>query len=143
VRRDQGDPKISTATASPIALEALQRIAALFAIESSVNGHAPERRRAIFASMLTADEWNPTIPRRIKPPAYRCDHSRGDPRQESGSTLSRTIRPSDQPTPKIFVSRCWWRHRPERHFRGTLHPRSQHVDAASSLLLRSGAGKVP
>jgi len=33
------------ATASPIALEALQQIATLFAIESSVNGHAPERRR--------------------------------------------------------------------------------------------------
>ena len=35
------------ATASPIALEALQRIAALFAIESSVNGRPPERRRAV------------------------------------------------------------------------------------------------
>ena len=37
------------ATASPIALEALERIAALFAIESSVNGCAPERRRAARA----------------------------------------------------------------------------------------------
>ena len=37
------------ATASPIALEALQRIAALFAIESSVSGRAPERRRAARA----------------------------------------------------------------------------------------------
>lgn len=34
------------ATASPIALAALQRIATLFAIESSVNGRAPDRRRA-------------------------------------------------------------------------------------------------
>jgi transposase len=34
------------ATASPIALEALERIAALFAIESSVNGRPPECRRA-------------------------------------------------------------------------------------------------
>ena len=32
------------ATASPVALEALQRIGALFAIESSVHGQAPERR---------------------------------------------------------------------------------------------------
>jgi transposase len=35
------------ATVSPIALEAIQRIAALFAIESSVNGRAPDRRRAV------------------------------------------------------------------------------------------------
>ena len=34
------------ATASPIALEALQRIAALFAIESGIKGQAPERRAA-------------------------------------------------------------------------------------------------
>jgi len=34
------------ATASPIAREALHRIAALFAIESSVNGRPPDRRRA-------------------------------------------------------------------------------------------------
>ena len=34
------------ATASPTALEALQRIAALFAIESGVRGQAPERRAA-------------------------------------------------------------------------------------------------
>ncbi len=32
------------ATASPIALDALQRIGALFAIESSIRGQAPERR---------------------------------------------------------------------------------------------------
>ena len=37
------------ATASPIALEALERIAALFAIESSVNGCVPDRRRAARA----------------------------------------------------------------------------------------------
>jgi hypothetical protein len=37
------------ATASPIALEALERIAALFAIESSVNGRAPDDRRAARA----------------------------------------------------------------------------------------------
>lgn len=37
------------ATASPIALEALQRIATLFAIESSINGRAPERRAAARA----------------------------------------------------------------------------------------------
>jgi transposase len=35
------------ATASPIALEALERIAALFAIESSVHGRAPEQRAAM------------------------------------------------------------------------------------------------
>ena len=34
------------ATASPIALEALQRIAALFAIENGIKGQAPERRAA-------------------------------------------------------------------------------------------------
>ncbi len=34
------------ATASPIALETLQRIAALFAIESGIKGQAPERRAA-------------------------------------------------------------------------------------------------
>lgn len=34
------------ATPSPIALEALQRIAALFAIESGIKGQAPERRAA-------------------------------------------------------------------------------------------------
>ena len=34
------------ATASPIALEALQRIAALFAIESGIRGQSPERRAA-------------------------------------------------------------------------------------------------
>jgi len=34
------------ATASPVALEALQRIAALFAIESGIRGQAPERRAA-------------------------------------------------------------------------------------------------
>ena len=34
------------ATALPIALEALQRIAALFAIEASIQGRAPERRVA-------------------------------------------------------------------------------------------------
>ena len=34
------------ATASPIALETLQRIGALFAIESGVRGQAPERRAA-------------------------------------------------------------------------------------------------
>ena len=34
------------ATASPIALEALQRIAALFAIEGSIRGQSPERRAA-------------------------------------------------------------------------------------------------
>ena len=34
------------ATASPIALEAMQRIAALFAIESSIRGQSPERRLA-------------------------------------------------------------------------------------------------
>ncbi len=34
------------ATASPIALEALQRIAALFAIESGIRGQPPERRAA-------------------------------------------------------------------------------------------------
>ena len=33
-------------TASPIALETLQRIAALFAIEGHIKGHAPERRLA-------------------------------------------------------------------------------------------------
>ena len=37
------------ATASPIALEALERIAALFAIESSVNGRTPDCRRAARA----------------------------------------------------------------------------------------------
>jgi hypothetical protein len=31
------------ATASPIALEALERIAALFVIEDSVNHHVPDR----------------------------------------------------------------------------------------------------
>ncbi len=36
-------------TASPIALETLQRIAALFAIESHINGYAPERRLAVRA----------------------------------------------------------------------------------------------
>ena len=35
------------ATASPIALEALERIAALFAIESSIRGRAPEQRAAM------------------------------------------------------------------------------------------------
>ena len=34
------------ATASPVALDALQRIAALFAIEASIQGRAPERRAA-------------------------------------------------------------------------------------------------
>jgi transposase len=34
------------ATAAPIALDALQRIAALFAIEASIQGRAPERRAA-------------------------------------------------------------------------------------------------
>ena len=34
------------ATASPIALEALERIAALFAIESSIRGRSPEQREA-------------------------------------------------------------------------------------------------
>lgn len=38
--------KRSVTTASPIALEALQRIAALFAIESGIKGQAPERRAA-------------------------------------------------------------------------------------------------
>ena len=38
---------VHRATASPIALEALERIAALFAIESSVRGRAPEQRAAI------------------------------------------------------------------------------------------------
>jgi transposase len=37
------------ATASPIALEALERIAALFAVESCVNGCVPDRRRAARA----------------------------------------------------------------------------------------------
>src|SRR3954464_13833121 len=37
---------VHQATASPIALEALERIAALFAIESSVSGHTSDRRRA-------------------------------------------------------------------------------------------------
>lgn len=37
---------VHQATASPIALEALRRIAALFAIESGINGRAPEDRRA-------------------------------------------------------------------------------------------------
>jgi hypothetical protein len=37
------------ATASPIALEALERIAALFVIEDSVNHHVPDRRRAVRA----------------------------------------------------------------------------------------------
>jgi transposase len=37
---------VHQATASPIALEALERIAALFVIESNVNGRAPDRRRA-------------------------------------------------------------------------------------------------
>ena len=35
------------ATASPIALEALERIAALFAIESSIRGRPPEQRAAV------------------------------------------------------------------------------------------------
>lgn len=35
------------ATASPIALEAVERIAALFAIESSIRGRAPEQRAAV------------------------------------------------------------------------------------------------
>ena len=38
---------IHHATASPIALEALQRIAALFAIESGIRGQSPERRAAM------------------------------------------------------------------------------------------------
>lgn len=37
------------ATGSPIALEALERIAALFVVESSVNGCVPEQRRAARA----------------------------------------------------------------------------------------------
>jgi transposase len=37
------------ATASPIALEALERITMLFAVESSVNGCVPDRRRAARA----------------------------------------------------------------------------------------------
>ena len=36
-------------TASPIALETLQRIAALFAIEDRISGSAPERRAAVRA----------------------------------------------------------------------------------------------
>ncbi len=36
-------------TASPIARETLQRIAALFAIEGHINGYAPERHRAARA----------------------------------------------------------------------------------------------
>jgi transposase len=47
VRRKFHD--VHHATASPIALEALERIAALFVIEDSVNGHAPDRRRAARA----------------------------------------------------------------------------------------------
>jgi hypothetical protein len=35
------------ATASPTALEALEQIAALFAIESSIHGRAPEQRAAV------------------------------------------------------------------------------------------------
>lgn len=38
---------IHHATASPIALEALQRIAALFAVESGIRGQSPERRAAM------------------------------------------------------------------------------------------------
>jgi transposase len=44
VRRKLYD--VHQATASPIALEALERIATLFAIESSVNGRTPQCRRA-------------------------------------------------------------------------------------------------
>jgi transposase len=47
VRRKLYD--VHHATASPIALEALERIAALFAVESSVSGCAPDRRRAARA----------------------------------------------------------------------------------------------
>src|SRR3954449_7963835 len=47
VRRKLYD--VHQATASPIALEALERIAALFVVESSVNGCVPERRRAARA----------------------------------------------------------------------------------------------
>jgi transposase len=45
VRRKLYD--VHQATASPIALEALQQIAALFAIESSIRGRAPEQRAAV------------------------------------------------------------------------------------------------
>src|SRR3954467_12445668 len=44
VRRKLYD--VHQATASPIALEALEQIAALFAIESSIRGRAPEQRAA-------------------------------------------------------------------------------------------------
>jgi transposase len=42
VRRKLYD--VHHATASPIALDALQQIAALFAVESGIHGHSPERR---------------------------------------------------------------------------------------------------
>jgi transposase len=45
--------EVHNATSSPIALEALQRIAALFAIESDIRGQAPERRLAVRAEHAT------------------------------------------------------------------------------------------
>jgi transposase len=42
----RGFYEVHHATASPIALEALERIAALFAIESSIRGRPPEQREA-------------------------------------------------------------------------------------------------
>ncbi|CAH2606032.1 transposase (plasmid) [Rhodovastum atsumiense] len=43
----RGFYEVHHATASPIALEALERIAALFAIESAIRGQPPERRVAV------------------------------------------------------------------------------------------------
>ena len=68
------------ATASPIALEALERIAALFAIESSIRGRPPEQRAAIAPSMPAAAGAAEGVPRHLAPPGERQERAReGDP----------------------------------------------------------------
>ena len=68
-------------TASPIALETLQRIAALFAIESRINGSAPERRlaeRTEYARPLLDQLQD--LPRHLADTDQRQERScRGDP----------------------------------------------------------------
>jgi len=51
-------PKAETGVISPLALEAVRRIDALFEIERSINGHSAERRRTVrqeLSAPLVAD----------------------------------------------------------------------------------------
>ncbi len=88
-RKAQGK---TAAVISPLALEAVRRIDALFEIERSINGDSPERRRA--ARQVQVHRWSPICETWLREETVRQGHRAATIWPRRWTTCSSAGRPS-------------------------------------------------